>query len=267
MGRMVWVLLALLPLASCLRVGFVAPDDDAGDAASDQPRLDFDAPVALDAAFESGGDDLLAPTVVLNMAVQSDLDDGELDGSGSFGTNGYAPQGERNCWTYMGGYSPNVGPGDGTTISFFRFALPRAIPDGATIVSAKLELYARAGWMWQPQAHTLSIFGERASDAARVTSLADSPQKPGGRTLTTASQPWGVEGDGPLVWPSSGWQTAPDLSAVVQEIVDGAKGVAQNAHLQLFIYRPPPNDSGEVAVEDYCHSDGNHARLSIAFRR
>ena len=108
---------------------------DAPDPLRDAPDPPRDAPdptpdSSQDATVDAQTDGATEHSVVLR--VSGDLDDGELESSRTFGTAGYAPQGERNGWTYMGASVPTGAGDDGVTISFFRFALPEGI--GARIV-------------------------------------------------------------------------------------------------------------------------------------
>jgi hypothetical protein len=199
------------------------------------------------------------------VAISDDLDDGEVEGSGGYG---YAPEGESQCSTFMGGYDlVEYGEGNGATVAFFRFKLPSAIPPGAAIGSVTLSLFGSDQWHWDPTRHTLSVCAELCPDAPRVTSAADQPDTATGRPVTGTCAGWGVGAGAPLSWVVGGWNTSPDLSAVVQEVVDRLGGLATGAHVQLFVYRKNATDNGEVAAEDFCHTRPNQARLSLSWVR
>jgi hypothetical protein len=271
--------LAAWALAGCGRFGLdPSPRRDAGPADADADTdvdADTDADVDTDADADTDSDadvgadaevDAEEPLVVDEVwVVATDLDDGELDATRAFGDSGYAPQGERSCWTYMGGYDPTTTPGTSETMSFFRFALPSAIPAGATIRGAQLRLYGRDVWFWRPADHTLSVVAERSADAEPISSYADMPGYPGGRSIGAARVLWGAGGGAPLEWALGGWNPSPDLSPLVQELVDEQGGLAAGAHVQLFLWREAATDDGEVAAEDYCSPDANHAELSLSW--
>ena len=239
--------------AGCLRVGLdPLPRVEADDAGAD---ADADADADTD-----------APPVVVTMVVEDDLDDGELDGSGYYGEDGYAPQGESSCWTYLGGYDPTALPGDGETVSFFRFALPRVVPAGSRITEARLRLYGRDVWHWRPAEHTLGVYLERSADARRVSSIDDLPKGGGeGRPLLGVYVLWGVAGGEELHWRVDDWNESPDLSPVFQALVRERSGLAEGAHVQLFLFRDEVTSDGEVAAEDFCHPASNEATLRLGW--
>jgi len=121
-----------------------------------------------------------------------------------------------NEYTYVGDYSDSYYD----YRSIWRF-INVAIPQGSTINSAVLYGYRGAVNNTPPET---VIYGEASSNAAQVTDKADAD----GRTKTTAS----VQFD-PATWPTGGWQTFPDISDIIQEIVDNPAWEEGNA-LQLF---------------------------------
>ncbi len=251
--------LAALLAAGCFRSGLEPARQglDGGGDGGDEAGTDADPPP------DAPPDEV---PVSVSIAVADDLDDGELDGSESFGEAGYAPQGERSCWTYAGAYDPATAPGDGRTVSFFRFALPEAIPPGARIDEARLRLFGRDLWRWRPEEHTLWVFVERSLDAPRISSIADLPGVPGeGRPLLGVSVAWGVEAGEELHWRLEGWNESPDLSPLFQGLVRELSGLAEGAHVQLFLFRVGAATDGEVAAEDFCHEASNHATLRLSW--
>jgi len=102
------------------------------------------------------------------------------------------------------------------------------IPQGVTISAATLLLTSAAS---QSAGQTQTIWGE---DALNSAALAATSNNTSARTRTTASAIWVVP-----AW-STGEQgadtTSPDLSAIIQEIVDQASWVPGNA-LSLILLR------------------------------
>jgi len=85
-----------------------------------------------------------------------------------------------------------------------------SIPPGATITSAYVEMRATAA---NSESTDLTIFGQDADDAA---TFASSSSNLSNRTTTSASVAWSA-----LVnWKKNQWYDTPDLSTIVQEIVD-----------------------------------------------
>ena len=82
------------------------------------------------------------------------------------------------------------------------------VPKGATIVNAYLTVRARDG---TTPAGGTTIYGQAADDPATFSTAADW----NGRTWTTANVSWQ-----PSVWVADTYYNSPDISTVVQEIVD-----------------------------------------------
>lgn len=82
------------------------------------------------------------------------------------------------------------------------------LPQGATINSAVLSVYLTSGSYDTPQ---VTQYGQLIANAPAFTTNASDIS---GRTLTTAGVPWTATPGG------TGWRQPPDITAVVQEIVD-----------------------------------------------
>lgn len=129
-----------------------------------------------------------------------------------------------------------------------------AVPQGATILSAEIQLTANTT---NTGDNTSSIFGEDADDAAQYTSDASNIS---GRTYTTASASW-VIGD----WAGNdrgGAQLTPDISAIVQEIVDRAGWASGNA-MAFKLTRTAGDQPRTFAAWD--HATLQEAALRIEF--
>jgi hypothetical protein len=198
--------------------------------------------------------DASSRSIVLRIA--NDLDDGELEDSRSFGTAGFAPQGERNGWIYMGAF------GGGVTISYFRFTVAEAIPMGARVSSARMRLYGTDAFSFEPDMDYETIAAENAADPSPITQYEDAPHRPTGRPLTTASARWPPSGR--LEWTLGAWNETADFAAAIQELVD-RYGLPGGAHIQLFVFRPD-SVAGEVAAEDFSNGGGHPAELVLTLQ-
>lgn len=209
------------------------------------------------------GDVTPVEPVEMQLTVTDDADDGQFDPSTSVIPAGWSVKGERSNLLYMGSYNIAEwgGLGGGLTPSVFRFTLSHDIPAGATITSAALSLYGLDVWDWDNTTDALSIALEFSDDAAPITSSADMPLAVGGRDLLTATARWPESGG--LVWQHPGWNTSPNLAALLQELVDTLGGLNAGAHVQLYVYGAVSNVNSEVAVEDSSHSGDHAATLTI----
>jgi hypothetical protein len=236
-------LAAVVPFATaCGRIGY-----DALDAAVDA----VDARV--DAATERS----------MTLEIAEDLDDGELETSRGFGVGGFAPQGERNSWIYMGGYDSSLISGEGLTVSYFRFRLDEAIPAGSRIVEARMRLFARDVWEWEPSSDHVWIAAEDARSTTQPTRVEDAPTLATGRPITARVR-WPAEGE--LAWPLDEWHETGDVAPCVQQLVDTYGGLAAGAYVTVYVFRDGGATHGELACEDWSHPDTNHARLRLRWR-
>jgi hypothetical protein len=141
----------------------------------------------------------------LDVSVNASADDAMEDlSSGSMDTtNNLVVQGD----TYAGGY---------------RFANV-TIPHGAAITNATITLYRN----WASGTTDLYVYGEAADDAAVFTTTTHDISN---RTRTTANVLWAglpTGGTAPL--------TSPDISSVIQEVVDGS-GWSSGNHLAVLMW-------------------------------
>lgn len=179
-----------------------------------------------------------APTV-LETAVVARADDAEERGSGS------VKIGDSDLELgYDGSYRQTVG---------VRFRGVQ-IPDGATIVAAWIQFTADEA---KKGTASLTVAGHDADNAGAFTTASRNLSS---RPRTTATVPWG-----PPPWSAVGARTAdqrtPDLSGVVQEIVDRSGWVSGNA-LAFVI-----TGSGTRTAEPYEGGARRAAVLHIEYTR
>lgn len=108
------------------------------------------------------------------------------------------------------------------------------IPNGATIVSAILYIYANDNG----QDLTIDICGEDADNAVPPTSAAEA----NALTLTTATENWGFI-------TAIGWEESPDISSIIQEIVDREGWVSGN-DLQIILLNSGSKDFSSFQAYD-----------------
>ncbi len=127
------------------------------------------------------------------------------------------------------------------------------IPQGATILKADLQFTADEANNVNPC--TLDIYGEDVDDAGTYTSSVNDLTN---RSLTTATVSWS-----PSDWTSVGDagpdQLTPDLSAIIQEIVDRNNYTSASAIALIF------NGSGKRVAESFNGSSNDAPELCIEY--
>ena len=126
-----------------------------------------------------------------------------------------------------------------------------AIPAGATITSAVFNM--QAGGARAEDTCKVKIYGDDVDDAAVPANAAGAKAEP----LTTAYVSWTIGH-----WVDQGMYATPDLSAVIQEIIDRA-GWASGNNIQLFL-----NDDGsDENARRHCTADYdvNNLNLTITY--
>lgn len=127
-----------------------------------------------------------------------------------------------------------------------------SVPQGATIDSAYLKVQS-------PSSQTSSVDGvieaQDEDDAAQLTSASGYE----GASWTTASVSW-TPGD----WSADTWYSSPDLSSVIQEIVDRG-GWAEGNHLGLRWRDDDESSSGLRSMKDYGNGISVAAQLEITY--
>jgi len=126
------------------------------------------------------------------------------------------------------------------TTSFIRF--DNLTMHSSTINNAYLSLRAAAN---DSDATALRIYGELANDPAAVTSIADG----NARTRTTAFVDWNP---GTVV--SGTYYNTPDISAIIQELVDASYTYSGTQAMQFFIQDNGSASSVNRGFRTYDHS-------------
>jgi hypothetical protein len=153
-------------------------------------------------------------------------DDGELSLNGPE----WLPYGEPGG----PGYPPAIyiGAWDGTASwGWFRFTVVKAIPKGTSLKSASVTLPGKAA-AWDPAQHALEIWVEDSADPGEVTAVSDAPFTPLTGRDVFGNVRWPASGG--LAWSETGANTSPDLTALLQQLVN-AHGLAAGSHIQLWL--------------------------------
>ena len=145
----------------------------------------------------------------------------------------------------------------------FRFRIPTAIPAGATITSANFSVYGTDTYYWVNNEDYLHVLVNDSNDAPQVTAVGDEPGGASGYYFTSSP---GATSGGPNVivrWPTAGtltWNSGgslnigPDVSSLIQFLVNKYGGLTANSHIQFWIYSQVYRPSGpEVKLADYGH--------------
>lgn len=176
----------------------------------------------------------------LNILIATGADDGNYrqDGNGFTNSDGFL---------YLGSISgiPHR--------AFFRFQNV-TIPPGSTITAASIRFVDSAGITTTPC--NLIAKGELAVNPSAATSGSDANS----RAKTTATVSWAEPG-----WSFNSSNNTPDLSAIVQEIIDQVGWASGNA-MQLFVEDNGGSDAnGSRLPRTYNNSAINCPRLDITY--
>jgi hypothetical protein len=179
----------------------------------------------------------------LNLQVGNAADDCLDTENYGFALNGF----DDESLLFVGHHSD---PGD--LWSGFRFRNV-TIPAGSTINSATMQLYTNGdsdGSTWR-----FKIVGE---DQDNPGVWADTSHEPSGITETTAKIDWD-----PSTW-ASGWHTSPDISTIIQEIIDRGGWSSGNA-ICLVVRNDTSSGDNNVEVHDYYAYNSYGAKLDIDY--
>jgi hypothetical protein len=207
-----------------------------------------------DASTSDGGDTgATGPgsTVIGPLLITDNADDGAIYFDTAGDTHWY-PSGEDGAGS---GFFGDVG--GNYYAAYFRFQLPEALPAGADVVDARLQLHAGPSvtYDWNSAIYAVGVRIEDTDDAPVVGSRATFPVQLG--------NPVPGEGvdilDEMVRWPDAGgltWDPAvnesPDLAGLVEALLAARGGLAAGAHIQLWLaIAEPTGVGGEVTYVDY----------------
>lgn len=140
---------------------------------------------------------------------------------------------------------------------FLNFTLTKDIPSGSTVNSSYLTLGGDGQFNWDSNNYYAKIYIQDTDDANLATSFDDAPNEINGNLVLS-----------PQRWPSSGglfWQqinTSPNISSLIQQLVDKYDGLSSGSKIQLWISTPSFGSASQLIYADFGHA--NHkADLSI----
>lgn len=204
----------------------------------------------------------------LTIHIDANDDDGEFAGL------------ERDAILHRDGEKPTNLPrglytgiwNDGRTWSYFRFTLPTAVPDEATVLSAHLVLYGLA--TYGPDAlnddnRFLDVYLENVRDTTVPMVLSegmnDTPdgENHGVRDTVKTDVRWRF----PTMsdFKVDGWNRSPDLSSQVKALVRDKGPLLENGHVTFWLTNMGLNATNlmELAFEDWSAEADHHARLVL----
>lgn len=197
------------------------------------------------------------PIDVGPIPIATDLDDGAMWPAVPGEMGSWLPSGEMAVGlSYLGEY-----PAGEPYWGYFRFQLPRALPIGTVVLGAVLTIDGHAVYQWDPQTAALRVWAESSHDAPQVEGLASLPGE-GLVTLTDASARWPAMGG--LIWSIDGSNPSPDLSPLLQELVD-AGGLLAGGSVQFWVAADALGTGGrEVGWIDAAAADDREATLQLS---
>jgi hypothetical protein len=191
-----------------------------------------------------------SPEMILS--INSNDQDGET--AEDTPTNFFNIDGEGGEQVYLGNWDTG---GSRKMWLFLNFTLSKDIPSGSTINSSYLTIGGAGQFNWDSNNYYANIYVQDTNDASLPTMFDDSPNEANGNLVFS-----------PVRWPNSGglfWQqinTSPDISSLVQELVDKYDGLSSGSKIQIWISTPSFGSASQLIYADYGHA--NHkADLSI----
>lgn len=133
-----------------------------------------------------------------------------------------------------------------------------SIPKGATIISAKISVYAAYQVFFTADADGV-IYGESADDPATYDAVTHRPDT---ADTTTASVAWS-----PATWTDDTWIDSPDISTIIAEITSRAGWASGNALCLMWRHAMPLDYSTDsfCSFVDYNGSTSNCPKLVVEY--
>ncbi len=131
------------------------------------------------------------------------------------------------------------------------------VPQGGTIVSAYLKLYCNGNGAQDDLYSVIKGQDSDAADAFNVTTTLN----PASRPRTVAEVAWNSPNSGTNVWVSS-----PDISLIIQEIIDRPGWVAFNPMVIIVEGNTSGGSYGTFNAEAYSNAGDNEPRLEITWK-
>jgi hypothetical protein len=194
------------------------------------------------------------PIEILPIQIADDFDDGAMFATELETT--WLPSGEPDLGGFFGEF-----PLGEPYFGYFRFALPQAIAADTLVQSAVLELHGWTTYEWNADEDALLVFVELSADAEQVAGV-DAFPLTGTTVLAKEFIRWPSKGG--LEWDVDGPNVSPDLSPLLQTLVDTYGGLQSGSHVQFWVRKVELGSvASEVGYVDAFVDASNAATLSI----
>ena len=193
------------------------------------------------------------------LQISNNLDDGGISGlSNSTLGDQLAQSGDSGDGVgYMGEWTPS-----NQYYNYFRFTLTNALPAGSVISNAKLEVNGLTHFNWS-SSYALRIFIQDSANAPQVDNANDYPGDAGGTELLGSNVRWPASGGLTWNYPEVN-NGSPNLSSLVQALVDKYNGLSAGASIQFWIGIDQTQAGGHsVAYEEYSHAGNTPPKLTL----
>lgn len=197
----------------------------------------------------------MATIVSGTISIISNADDGELENTTLY------ISGENNL-DYFGSYN-SVGK---LGWAWLRFKLPFDIPTGVTVQNSKLTVYKKTAYSWTDDVRALKIWVEDTSSASAPTLATQQPLSgSNAKSVLATTVRWPLAGN--MTWtPINQWTDTPDVSNLVQELINTYGGLHQNDYIQFWLAAESmgPNNTW-VSFADYSIGAASASQLYLEY--
>jgi hypothetical protein len=195
----------------------------------------------------------LLDSPIIQTSVSADDRDGETYES----TVGFFNQdGEGGNQVFFGNWG---GSGQNKMWLYLNFTINKDIPSGSTIKGSRLTLGGDGVISWNANVDYANIYVQDSSDSVPVASFNDTPNESNGNLVFS-----------PLRWPAVGgltWEvvnTSPDVSSLIQQLVDKYDGLSSGSRIQFWISTPSKGSASQLIYADFGHAS-HKADLDISW--
>ena len=180
------------------------------------------------------------------LIITNNLDDVEnVDTSGYY----HLPDGEGGELLWCGyWYSSQNDP----TFCSFRFQLVNELPEGVVITNVQLSVRGKGNLNWDSSSDHFNLSATYAKSSPQITGFDDVIGKANGYIETSNKVRWPATGG--LSW-VDGQMTSPDISPVIQELVDNFNGLNVGDSVTIWLHAPPTSGNSEVQLADLGHAE------------
>lgn len=160
-------------------------------------------------------------------------------------TNYFNIDGEGGDQVFFGNWHTN---GSRKMWVYLNFTLTKEIPAGSNVNSAYLTIGGDGRYQWDMNNYYANIYIQDSADAAIASEFNDTIGEANGN-VSLASISWGQTNG--LQW--QGLNTTPNISSLIQSLVDKYDGLASGAKIQIWISTPSFGLASQLIYADYGH--------------